>query len=266
MPANIYIYLVQPVVLTLQSLAMALEDSSVCRLGLLYCKATWVEGDLFLTLMQGTQAYSCQLEGDDFRAIDAKTGGMGGSEAMAREAFAGPSEDFSVEIEAGKLLWKKVGARGKLKLYGVELSELNFVDAQKDIFDHLVDKNRELQTKNRDYSKRQENLVGDLKKSRAMLKDFEKTKNEIEDRLYESFLPILNAKKAKIAELQGAKGSTKYSDEEGDDYGSATDEDVEEAASDDSRGEKRKGSEGGGGTSKASNTNMNDSLDLLGDF
>ena len=75
-------------------------------------------------------------------------------------------------------------------------------DAQKEIFDYLLKTNMEVTSKNKEYARRQENLVAEMKKSRTMLRNFEKVKEEIEDRLYETFLPVLNSKKRKIRELE----------------------------------------------------------------
>ena len=48
--------------------------------------------------------------------------------------------------------------------------------------------------KNKEFQRRQENLVRDLKKSKAMLVELEKEKSKIEDTMYERFIPILNSR------------------------------------------------------------------------
>merc|ERR1712227_609933 len=149
----------------------------------------------------------------------------------------------------------------------ININALNFIDAQKDIFEELINTNSDLRTKNRDLERRHRNLVDEMKKSKTMLKEFEKMKTEMEDRLYESFLPILNAKKAKIVELQRRLdlcrniSSLDEVKEEEEDYGSATDEDSEE---DTDRGEKRKSSVDHL-SSKKLDVGLDDSLDLLKD-
>lgn len=244
------------------------ETSSICRLGDLYVKATWIQSDLFLTIIEGTKAWRGQIEEKDFKAIDAKTGGsMGKSIDMAKEAFSCQSENYSVTVDDDKLVWKKVGGKAKIKLQEININALNFIDAQKDIFEELINTNSDLRTKNRDFERRHRNLVDEMKKSKTMLKEFEKMKTEMEDRLYESFLPILNAKKAKIVELQRQLdlcrniSSLDEVKEEEEDYGSATDEDSEE---DTDRGEKRKSSVDHL-SSKKLDVGLDDSLDLLKD-
>ena len=232
------------------------EECSVTRLGDIYLRSTWVEGDLFLMLMSGADAWRCQLVKDQFKTIDEEKG-IVSSLQLAKAAFTAPSENHAVTLEGGTLVWRKVGAKAKMVLAKIDLSPVNFLDAQREIFDHLVDRNRDIALKNREYARRQENLVAELKKSRTMLKDFEKVKDEIEDRLYETFLPILNAKKRKIRELEeelggSAGGRTSAAAE---DYGSDTEEEnsdrEEERSKDDTAG------------CNDTNLNTDDSLDLL---
>ena len=225
------------------------------RLGEIYLRATWVERDLFLTVLSGTEAWRGQLMEDQFDAIDEKN--IGSSLLLAREAFSAPSENHAISLEAEKLVWRKVGAKAKMILAKVDLSPVNFLDVQREIFDHLVDRNRDIALKNKEYARRQENLVAEMKKSRTMLKDFERVKDEIEDRLYETFLPILNAKKRKIRELEEELGGSAggMTSAAAEDYGSETEEEnsdrEEDSVKDDTTG------------CKATNLSTDDSLDLL---
>ena len=234
---------------------MEIEECSVTRLGEIYLRATWVERDLFLMVISGTDAWRGQLLEDQFKAIDEKN--IGSSLQLAKEAFSAPSENNAVSLEGGKLVWRKVGVKAKMILAKIDLSPVNFLDTQREIFDHLVDANRDIALKNREYARRQENLVAELKKSRTMLKDFERVKNEIEDRLYETFLPVLNAKKRKIEELEdelngpsGGKTSTAA-----EDYGSDTEEENSEKEEDKSKDDPA--------GCKDTNLDTDDSLDLL---
>ena len=234
---------------------MANEEHTVMRFGEIYLHATWAGKDLFLMIISGTDAWRGQLMEDHFKAIEEKN--IGSSMQLAKEAFRAPSENHAISLERGKLVWKKVGAKAKMVLAKIDLVPVNFLDAQKEIFDHLVDTNREITLKNKEYTRRQENLVTELKKSRTMLRDFEKVKNEIEDRLYETFLPILNSKKRKIRELEEQLGGGRTSAAAGDgdeDYGSVTEED------DSDREEERLGDD-----VKTANLSENDSLNLLND-
>jgi len=100
------------------------------------------------------------------------------------------------------------------------------LDAQSEVFGQLIAVNKDLKTMNKDFKRRQENLVRDLKQSKNMLAEFEKEKTDIESKMFARFLPILNEKKEKILELErNGVASHKMPD---DDYGSATDEDSDE--------------------------------------
>ena len=59
------------------------------------------------------------------------------------------------------------------------------------MFAQLVESNAELKCKNKEFQRRQENLV---RKSKAMLVELEKEKSKIEDTMYERFIPILNSR------------------------------------------------------------------------
>merc|ERR1712226_1065118 len=119
-----------------------------------------------------------------------------------------------------------------------------------------------------DFERRHGNLVDEMKKSKSMLKDFETIKNTTEDKLYETFVPILNEKKAKIVDLQrqldAISSTPQCLKEEVDDYGSATDEDPDQEEADFERGEKRKSSVDHL-SQKTPKAEFNDSLDLLYD-
>ena len=239
-----------------------MEKCSVAKLGDIYLRATWVEQDLFLMIMSGAEAWRGELLEDQCRKLDEKFGDSIGSnfQMLAKEAFVAPSENHEISIEAGNLIWRKVGGKKKMKLTEIELSPVNFLDAQKEIFDYLLKTNMEVTSKNKEYARRQENLVAEMKKSRTMLRNFEKVKEEIEDRLYETFLPVLNSKKRKIRELEERLGDSHNTETRvshgGEEYGSDTEEEKSEG-------------EGGNEHAECEDTlvskDKNDSLDLLED-
>ena len=150
---------------------------------------------------------------------------------MAREAFGGATQSkYDFAIENKKMIWRKVGGKAKIKITEIQLNPVSFLDAQNAILAQLLESNNDLKSKNKDFKRRQDNLVRDLKKAKHLLQEMEKEKSGLEDNLYERFLPILNAKKEKIRELQkyGPTSTHDMSENEEDDYGSATDEDSDE--------------------------------------
>ena len=230
-----------------------MSDIVVTKLGDYHCQVTWADREVFLIILDGPSAWSGQLDQHIFESIDTRTGArLGDSWDMAKEAFAGQSSKFAFTVENKKVIWRKVGGKAKIKLAEIELRSLSFVDAQNELLGHLIAQNNELKTKNKDFKRRQDNLVRDHKKSKSMLEAFEKEKNEIEGKMYERFLPILNSKKEKIRELEryGPRASHAVSEDDEEDYGSATDEDHDEPA---------------GPNGKRSKLAMDDSLGLLND-
>lgn len=252
------------------------EEVFVHKLGNYFCRSTWIGSSLYFTILDGSESWAGQLENNDFEAIMTKTGGrLGDITELAREAFSKESEKFSFSIESGdKLVWKKVGGKAKIKIAEIDVTSVSFHDTQHDILKFLIDSNQDLKTQNILGSQKCQGLEQDLNKSKKMLVEFEKGKNEIETKLYEQFLPILNEKKKKIAELEKQGPSQRgesQSDIDEDDYGDLTDKD-EESGQDDSdvpdkaNGNKRKSSDSiEAEASKSSRMELDDSLDILND-
>lgn len=249
------------------------EEVFVHKLGDYFCRSTWIGSSLYFTILDGSESWAGQLEEDDFEAITTKSGGrLGDITELAKEAFSKESEKFSFSIEAGnKLVWKKVGGKAKIKIAEIEVKSISFHDTQHDILKFLIDSNQDLKTQNTNSNQKCQGLEQDLIKSKKMLVEFEKGKNEIETKLYEQFLPILNEKKKRIAELEKQGPSQRgesLSDIEEDDYGDITDKDEEsdQDVLDKANGNKRKSSDSiEAEPSKSSRMEFDDSLDLLND-
>jgi len=238
-----------------------MDDIVVSKQGNYHIQATWAGEDLFLTILDGTCAWSCQIDQEAFQGIDGRTGNrVENSADLARNAFGGDGGDkFDLSIQDNKLIWKQVGGKAKIKLAEIPLTSISFLDAQSEVLGQLIAVNKELKSKNKEFKRRQENLVRDLKKSKNMLVEFEKEKTEIESNMYARFLPILNEKKEKILELErNRQGGVASHDISEDDYGSATDEDPDESVG------AMDTMEQGETSSKRAKT-MDDSLGLLDD-
>ena len=63
------------------------------------------------------------------------------------------------------------------------------------MFNYVLKANQGLREENLDIRNKLNSLEEEVNISKAMLTEFEKEKNAIEDEMYENFLPILNAKK-----------------------------------------------------------------------
>jgi len=204
-----------------------MSEISVCMLGCYQCKTVWSEESLTLTILAGTTAWAGTLEQRACKEV----GVLGDTWDMAREAFRGVNQEkYDFTVQEKTLTWRKVGGKAKIKILEIPLNTVSFLDAQKEMFAYLVESNKELTDKNKDFKRRQDNLARDLKKSKNMLIQLEKEKSKIEDSMYARFLPILNSKKEKILELEkyGPKTVHAMSEDEDDDYGGDTDEDPNE--------------------------------------
>ena len=68
---------------------------------------------------------------------------------------------------------------------------LRSLDAVLRLIEELTMEEEVFKCKNKEFQRRQENLV---RKSKAMLVELEKEKSKIEDTMYERFIPILNSR------------------------------------------------------------------------
>jgi len=256
------------------------QDSS------LFCRSNWVEENLYFTVLEGSTAWTGQLEKDTFEALTVKSSGrLGDVNSLAREAFGGFNDRFAfaIDSEGKKLVWKKVSEKAKIRIAEIEVTMVNYQDTQQEMMEYLMDSNKNLKKENEAGKKGLENLSRDLNKAKAMLVKFEQGKNEIEQKLYGQFLPILNSKKKKIAELErgiirsGKNENISVSDEGDQDvseYGSNTDhddddvDDVVTKEDESAKGEKTKRKRSCNAEEappKLSKMELDDSLDILND-
>ena len=140
---------------------------------------------------------------------------------LTKSTLSGESDKYTFSIDEDQLVWKKVAGLAKMTLVKIELTEKPFLETQKSFFEFLINENKQLQSTNDNLQRKQESLVLSLKQSHATLEVFEKEKNEMEERLYSKFLPILNSKKDEILRLKNNFSAP----EDDNDYGDETDED-----------------------------------------
>jgi len=241
----------------------------------LFCRSNWIDESLYFTVLGGSTAWAGQLEMDDFKALMDKTGGrLGDVKNLAKEAFTSFSTKFAFAVDSNKkkLVWKKMSEKAiKIKITEIDVAMVNFQDTQQNIMDFLINSNANLKKENEEGKKGLGNLSKELNKAKEMLVRFEQDKNEIEEKLYGQFLPILNAKKRKICELERGQiqGDRNVDDDQGElsEYGSETDNDDDDYSyTSGAKGEKRKSSSSAeDAPSKVSRLDLNDSLDILND-
>jgi len=129
------------------------------------------------------------------------------TKALARLAFStdtNPEHRFSVSADNEQLVWKRKRQSIKVKLFSFPLQVVDSIQLHKEIFELSLKKiGEEEAAKNfykNNYAKSTEDRKGLLLRVNQMTSD----KKTMEEEMYKHFLPILNAKKDKIRELEHA--------------------------------------------------------------
>ena len=151
-------------------------------------------------------------------------------------AFGGDTEKytFSIDEDSGRLLWKKGSGKIKQKVAEINLIDVDYKTSISSLVNYLrLEKKQDSITIN-DLRKEKEDTTRILKRYEKTLESFEREKNELEDRIYSKFLPVLNSKKEEILRLQ--KLLSRGTEAEVD-YGKDVDTDVDE---EDGEGEKKR--------------------------
>ena len=165
-------------------------ETTFSKIGDLYCKCEWPpveEGEMFLTLIHSDSAWTAILDKNslDFgpRAADYEQVQHGivkvGPILRAlfiqdliktlKEAFSGESENYSIELNEEKLVWKKIQGKVKVKLAEIRLSRTSYSDAQTSFFTQLITENRILKKSNSELKIKEETLEKDNQLSHQML-------------------------------------------------------------------------------------------------
>ena len=86
-----------------------------------------------------------------------------------KDAFSGESENFSIELNEEKLVWKRVQGKVKVKLAEIPLSRISYSDAQTSFYTQLISENRILKKENSELKVKEETLEKDNQLSHQML-------------------------------------------------------------------------------------------------
>ena len=86
-----------------------------------------------------------------------------------KEAFSGESENFSIELNEEKLVWKKIQGKVKVKLAEIRLSRISYSDVQTSFLTQLITENRVLKKTNSELKIKEETLEKDNQLSHQML-------------------------------------------------------------------------------------------------
>ncbi len=195
-----------------------------------HAKALWEDGTISLILLCGRDAYRLRLEERQMEELGARL--KIDVKGWAGEAFktSSPNHAFSLSKAKRELVWKKIGeenVRGrkhaKIRIGAFQLEEMDFVEGQGAILDAAVEACEAKDARDADRSERLSRLMEDHREARKKLTEFAEGKEKSERELYERFLPILQSKQDKIAQLMRGGGSDR--DGQVESYGSDTDVD-----------------------------------------
>ena len=78
-----------------------------------------------------------------------------------KEAFSGESENYSIELNEEKLVWKKIQGKVKVKLAEIRLSRISYSDVQTSFLTQLITENRVLKKTNSELKIKEETLEKD---------------------------------------------------------------------------------------------------------
>lgn len=215
-----------------------MAETFVTKYNDFYIKSTFLNDDIFLTVLAGKTAFSGQIAADKMAELQIKWPKFEDLQEMAKETLTTQSDRYSLSLEEESLIWRKLGGSAKLRLASFELSAFNFEDAQSEIIDFLVTsflKNRTMlkgTKENLDAGKK------DMEKMRDEISRLVSEKAETEQLLFNQFLPILNSKKERIVELEAGGGLS--------DWRSEQDTDQEDSQSTEGEEEGEEGEEEGG--------------------
>lgn len=201
-------------------------------------KAEWIDGDIHLTILGEEQAFSVSIEKDTLKEMGEKLR-LKEIDEWAEEAFKQSSRNFvfSFSVSDDQLIWRRRATKVKIKIGTFDVQKISHADAQNEVFSSALSKIDESEAKIEESDKEIKDLKESLRESRAKCAEFGREKSELEAKMLEQFLPLLQSKKDKIRELErrnkSGKGgasqlSTQSQSQTQDDYGSGTDVDEED--------------------------------------
>ena len=119
------------------------------------------------------------------------------------EAFlSGETSHYFFKLEDNKLIWMKQAKSILLRICELTIVPIDVIATHHEIFSISVNDLNETKTK-RSHFENKSNILSEKNKELLIRMDqMSKAKNELETDLYSHFLPILNAKKERIRELE----------------------------------------------------------------
>lgn len=166
--------------------------------------------EILLVDVLGNRAYSALLDQGKLTEMK-QVSRCDDIEDLAVKAFTSSCQGFIFSLDHDKklLAWKKGGLKVKIRLGMIPIEEEDVARSHATIFNTAVEMNETGSKKLSDLKARSSTLMDHLKEHRKKLEEFKEAKTELEQTMYEHFIPILNAKQDKIIQLTKELESSK---------------------------------------------------------
>jgi len=209
------------------------------KIGDLQMMSEFEDNNIRLTFLSGVSGYKCDITQTHLDQVQQKLAGKYDNVAdMARTTFSKADQNqFSLTVEdkdgAGSekvLVWRKLGGKAKLRLAVFDVESVSLSIVLDTIFIFLNKDRSCLQSRLHETEKELSEVKSEVERLSKLAEDLNKTSTE--DDLLEQFLPLLNSKKARIAQLENELANavgTQKEDTEEDYY---ADSDVEQLSND----------------------------------
>ena len=100
------------------------------------------------------------------------------------------------------MVWKKIEGKFKIRLAEIPLTSLSFDKVHNDIFNTALEQIQKSKQEAKDSAHRELILRNDVKEYNKQMLQFKEDKSNLEEKLFEAFIPILNSKKDEIRRLK----------------------------------------------------------------
>ena len=100
------------------------------------------------------------------------------------------------------MVWKKIEGKFKIRLAEIPLTSLSFDKVHNDIFNTALEQIQKSKQEAKDSAHRELILRNDVKEYNKQMLQFKEDKSNLEEKLFEAFIPILDSKKDEIRRLK----------------------------------------------------------------
>ena len=100
------------------------------------------------------------------------------------------------------MVWKKIEGKFKIRLAEIPLTSLSFDKIHNDIFNTALKQIEKFKREAKDSADRELILKNDVKEYNKQMLQFKEDKSNLEEKLFQAFIPILNSKKDEIRRLK----------------------------------------------------------------